>query len=120
MSNLKRDSSVVNNSSDTGRAVDNDEIKIKSLEEKSKTSRARVHYKKFTKSKDLTNATKVDLDCILGRHKRKNVEIKEAEEEITTSSDSGISSNDKKEELIPESTFVTVRNLLLRERETDE
>ena len=96
------------NPSNSGRAVDNDEIKIKSLEEKSKSSRARVHYKKFTKSKDLTNATKVDLDCILGRHKRKNVEaIKE--EEVTTNSQIDI-----KEEIIPsiESTFITKTNSL--------
>ena len=99
-----------------GRAVDNDESKIKSLEEKSKTSRARVHYRKFTKSKDLTNATKVDLDCILGRHKRKNVVLKEDEEkeEEETRSDSGSSATneDKKEEVKPESTFITKTNVL--------
>lgn len=113
---------VENNDNQIIAKVDSvDETQLKSLEEKSKTSRARVHYRKFTKSKDLTNATKHDLDCILGRHKRVNklkCEINEqnsatnsgnnSNNEDENSNSGGSNNNSSKEEV--KSSFLTITN----------
>jgi len=89
---------------------------IKSLEEKSKMSRARVHYRKFTRSKDLTNASENDLDCILGRQKRIQLKQSVADEVPEENSQEAKKNGAAEDEIksstsdaaLPESTFRTI------------
>ncbi|XP_013403771.1 PIN2/TERF1-interacting telomerase inhibitor 1 [Lingula anatina] len=54
---------------------DNDSSSAKSLAEKSKSSKARVHYHRFTKGKDLSLAKTEDLDSIFGKKKSKSAPV---------------------------------------------
>lgn len=62
--------------------------KVTGLESKSKASRSRVHYQKFTKGKDLSSKSQEDMACIFGRRQVKpDADFSSSSEDDGSSSD---------------------------------
>ncbi|XP_033751631.1 PIN2/TERF1-interacting telomerase inhibitor 1-like isoform X2 [Pecten maximus] len=82
LSSLNQDAPEKNNSDEDS------SDKVTGLESKSKASRSRVHYQKFTKGKDLSSKSREDMACIFGRRQVK------PEADLTPSSEDDSSSSD--------------------------
>ncbi|XP_040204024.1 PIN2/TERF1-interacting telomerase inhibitor 1 [Rana temporaria] len=76
----------------------NDSKKSFSLEEKSKTSKKRVHYMKFAKGKDLSCRSDTDLACIFGKREKRK---KSGQDEADAESEKNDAESEEKEQESP-------------------
>ena len=81
------------NGAETPAEAVTENLPIKSLEVRSKTSKARVHYHKFTRGKDLSRYSSEDLACILGK---RATNTSEEANKTESEEDEGISSETEK------------------------
>ncbi|KAL3841613.1 hypothetical protein ACJMK2_019728 [Sinanodonta woodiana] len=78
LASLNQDHSQGNKTCDD--KMDSSTTQVSSLEAKSKLSRSRVHYQKFTKGKDLSSKSLNDLACVFGQRKSKSEVNSDAED----------------------------------------